>query len=65
MSAGSAELRVAAVLDNVHAYYRQFVPLVEASIKESLVPVEKALKVCNAPAEHILHLLQSYTDNAI
>lgn len=41
----SAHQKLAAVLENVHAYYSQFMPLVDTAIKESLAPIEKRLEV--------------------
>ena len=42
---GSPYQKLAAVLENVHAYYNQFLPLVETAIKENLAPIEKRLEV--------------------
>lgn len=39
------QARLEAVLTNVHAYYRQFLPVVDAAIQAGLAPVEKRLKV--------------------
>lgn len=33
------------MLENVHAYYSQFLPLVNKGIKEGLAPIEKRLEV--------------------
>lgn len=46
---GSAVQTLVAILENVHAYYNQFSPLVDKAIKDSLAPIEKRLEVCILP----------------
>jgi hypothetical protein len=47
---GSLAQKLAALLENVHSYYGQFLPLVDKAIKDSLAPIEKRLEVGHIPA---------------
>ena len=43
--AGSQAAALAAVMENIHTYYKQFLHLVQERLRKELAPIEKHLKV--------------------
>ncbi len=43
---GSDALALAAVMQNIHTYYKQFQYLVQEDLQKGLAPIEKHLKAC-------------------
>ena len=43
---GSDALALAAVMQNLHTYYKQFQFLVQEDLQKGLAPIEKHLKAC-------------------
>ena len=49
LHAGSQAAAFAAVMENIHTYYKQFQHLVQERLQKELAPIEKHLKVrCSA-----------------
>ena len=43
---GLDALALAAVMQNIHTYYKQFQHMVQEDLQKGLAPIEKHLKVC-------------------
>ena len=46
MQGSSDALALAAVMQNIHTYYKQFQHLVQEDLQKGLAPIEKHLKAC-------------------
>lgn len=56
---GSSASPVATLLQNMHACYQQFLPLVKANLESGLAPVEKHMQVRDASELHEMQLMQT------